>query len=126
MSRAVSLIALMACLCLSDRATHAAQDIVQCAAVEGRVVYAVVNRYLYALHLPSPSSSSILRREKPRLVTKEPVPGTSSVIACGAEVVVLENGEVWDIAGAKSGGPKWTLAERVPQAPTSDQIDKVD
>jgi hypothetical protein len=87
---------------------------VECAAVDGSALYAVINRYVYHRD-PGAGDWQI------RLYASEPIPGASRVMACGAYHVILEDGSlyVWDGVGGGSGS--WRLEQQFPTGATPAQ-----
>jgi hypothetical protein len=103
-------------LCLALRHDPAARAdaqsrvVVECASAgPGKERWAVIGRRLYRIVSPVPvSSRSILSSTSFDHVTRDPVPGSARIVACGSWAVVLENGEIWDCAGREG----WVLAGR--------------
>ena len=81
---------------------------VACAAIGQSVRFAVVDRLLYVKYEPSRSSPA-MRPQPVRVYVPVPIPGTSRVVACGEEGVVLENGEIWSCRRKGFGSEAWRL-----------------
>jgi len=79
---------------------------IECAGITSGLATGVIGRYVYIMS----------RSEPVRLLASLPVPGTSRVIACETDMVVLENGEVW-FWSPFSGG-EWTLVGNFPGGAT--------